>query len=152
MIKYFVDYTPQIAILLSIMSLIWSFLNGRKLRKQQRLLNDYGLRKLKREEEEDKKADLEVIYHKEQGKNDCLIVRNVGKSPAKNVYVHLEDLKTRGMLNYRTNNIPYPLLNRNEEFRVYLFIPKHITPAPIYEISWNDDFKENNKKEFTLSF
>lgn len=158
-ISSFSDWVAFCSFLVSFGVAAWQYFTQKELEhqrkildKQQELLNEYGIKKFKQIEEDNKKAELEVTYYKEQGKRDCLIIKNIGKSSARNIIVDLEGLSIKEILSYRKDNIPYVLLNKNEEYRVYLVVFKRVKPLPVFSIVWDDDFKKGNQKEFTLAF
>ncbi|GIM60398.1 hypothetical protein [Capnocytophaga canis] len=121
----------------------------KRLDQQQELLNEYGIKKFEQEKEDRKKADLLVKCRETTG-SDFLQITNIGKSPALNVVIHTEGLEEKGYYFY--DNTPFPVLNPQESFQKQVLIAGNAQNNPIVLITWDDEFKKNNKKEVTLTF
>ncbi|MDD6211269.1 MAG: hypothetical protein PUB21_11770 [Bacteroidales bacterium] len=131
-----------IALLFGIFTFIF---HDNKLKKQERKLNDYQLKKNEIEELEIKKAQIRGNIVKVGKGPRTLKVYNKGRSKALNVRFEL--ISNADRLDIFKNPFPYELLNPQDSteviFRLIVGFPKTIKVKFI----WDDDFQKNN--EFT---
>ena len=67
------------------------FAHDRRLKKQEKLLNDYQLRSLAQAEDENKKAVIRAKAVKYKSGNRTLYIYNEGKAKARNINVEMPD-------------------------------------------------------------
>lgn len=117
------------------------FKHDSKIKKQEKLLNDYQLAQIESEKIESLKANVEAnIYEVKQGKN-AIKVYNKGKAIARHVNVIIPD--SDKYIKIGTNPCPIDLKqNQSIEFIILLSTeyPDKITIT--YE--WGDGVNENN--------
>lgn len=155
-INWIIKNNSLIAILISIVSLVYSFFNGKKLRKQQRLINEFTLKEKKIKEETNKKAKIKINVEKQDEAKYYIRVKNVGVAPAENIFIDwqgIDNSQNSKIAIYDKGNLPYPLLNSEEDFLIMLWLFEgHENTLPIIKIHWEDNFSKDNECKFTLSF
>ena len=110
-----------------------------ELNQQQKKLNDLNLKKEEREEKEEKSATITLKYVKEK---KILIVKNNGKSKARNVIVKSlsDNDPVSKMLNY---HFPRKYINPYEEISLDVLLERHQDNIIEYLYKWNDDLGEH---------
>ena len=140
------DIISSILSLFAIILTITMYLkHDKRLKKQEEKLNAYQLKKIDDEESESKKAQVRGNMIKGvKGRRD-LRIYNMGKSPAKNIFVtFLEDS------NERVITMPFPspfeFLNTNDHFDIimHLYIGSSTDVLKI-KLTWEDDFSNQNE-------
>lgn len=132
--------------ILSIVALLGAFLtylyHDRKIKKQEKLLNDYQLKKIETEEIENKKAQIKGnIIIGDRG-SCSFIIFNSGKSTAHNIRIEILS-KLDGIINFEF--VPYEMLNPQERTQTRFFLTeRHVQTLKVKYI-WNDDFKQDNE-------
>lgn len=123
--------------------LILYFRHDRKLKMQERLLNELQIKQYQKTEDEEKKARLECCVIKGDKGRRSIRFSNVGLADARNVRIEIlneNDLKgvyIRGQLG------PYDLITSRSGFREEMIsLDAGHTKALNLRITWDDDFKE----------
>lgn len=139
-------------IILSTLALSFSFYtffaHDRRLKKQERLLNDYQLRLLDQSEKDSKKAVIRAKAVKYTRGKRTLYICNIGKTEAKNLKVDLPNPDE-----VYSSNPKFPLLYERllpEASReVQLFLTEGNDELDlIYE--WEDDYSVKNRESQTI--
>ena len=137
------------AIILSGISLISTAIaylcTDRKLKQQQLLLNEYALQKQKIEECELKSAKIEAVGRGENGMS-YFVVKNVGKSTARNVRFSLNDNLSLGI-----NPFPLAIMSPADSVRVVVSLGLSDPVSTFGTFTWEDDLGRHSSVH-VLSF
>lgn len=116
-----------------------------KLKKQEKILNEYQLKKNETEEIENRKAKIRgSILRGEKGKR-FLKVYNNGKVEASNI--RIEFLSNLNGMFCNCNNFPYELLNPEDSTEILLLLTESCANTIKVKFTWDDNLQCNN--EFT---
>ena len=121
------------------------FFYDNKLKKQERKLNEYQLKKNETEEVEFKKAQIRGNIVKGEKGRRTLKVFNAGKASATNI--RLEFLSNTDGLFDSKNPFPYELLNPQDSTEAILHLIVGCPDTIKVKYTCDDDFQKNN--EFT---
>ena len=146
------DFIAAGSLLVAIIALVKSFLSDRKVKKLDVQIKEKELQHHVSEEEEAKKADVEVEVTKAGSKgSDLLRFYNKGKATAENVYfVITSDIKDNEIsLTMNPDYLPYPKLLSFQKFEVP-FYNCSTKPHQTIEITWDDEFAKGRKKEMVV--
>lgn len=141
-----------VSIILSVLALLFTgytyFAHDKKLKEQERQLNDYQLRSLKQGEEENLKAVIRAKTVKMTGGKRTLYIYNAGKAKARNITI--EQLEEKQVY----SSIPHFPLTYNEllpeAFReVTLFLCEGDDELTL-NYTWDDDYQTSNKESQTI--
>jgi hypothetical protein len=132
-----------ISILTALFAVFTFFFYDRKLKEQDKKINEYQLKKLQEEETDNKKAQIRGnIIKGDRGKR-TFKVYNSGKSAARNI--RLEGLDDRGISIMNKKLFPYELLNP-QDFTELIMILFRDSPDTIkVKYIWDDDYQANNE-------
>lgn len=141
-----------ITIILSVLALLFSgftyLAHDRKLKKQEKLLNDYQLRFLAQSEEENKKAVIRAKAVKYNGGNRTLYIYNTGKAKAFNVIVDMPNPSQ-----VFSSNTKFPLkyaeLLPDAPREVILYLCEGDNELTL-NYTWDDDYQKENKESQTI--
>lgn len=142
------------SLVISILALIASFFtyfkHDKKLKEQERKINEYQLKQIETEVEESKKAIVRGNIVKGLKSNARILkVYNSGRATARNIRV--EGLEVNGIVHRGENLFPYEFLNPQDyaELTIYLVIgcPNTIKLKYI----WDDESGVNNDFEQVLT-
>jgi len=137
-----------IATMALFVSAITYFAHDRRLKMQELQINAYQLKKQQEELGEQKKAVIRAsIIRGEQGRR-IIKVYNAGKSTAKNIDIKL---LSDGDFLEGSNPFPYEFLNPQDGTEMQLFLYMGSPDKLLVELSWTDDFKENNTHQQMLT-
>lgn len=140
------------SIIISVIALLFSgftyFAHDRKLKKQERQLNDYQLRSLAQIEEENKKAVIRAKAVKLSGGKRALYIYNAGKAKARNVTVKLPKQDQ-----VYSSNTEFPLkyaeLLPDAPREIVLFLCEGNDELTLNYI-WDDDYHTDNCESQTI--
>ncbi|WP_409149259.1 hypothetical protein [Sphingobacterium sp. BS-2] len=137
-----IDYSLVFSIIAIFGSLLTYFIHDRKIKAQEKLINDYQINKIIEEKIEKTQAVIRASIIKGNNGNRTLRVYNKGKATARNIRLFILD---EPEYLYSTNPFPFPALNEKEN--VDLIIHLHMgSPDNIsFELIWDDEYAENNK-------
>jgi len=130
-----------ISIIALFLSIITYLVHDHKIKKQEKLLNEYQITKIESEKIESKKAIIEANIIKVNNGKDAIKIYNKGKVTARNVNVIFPEPKGYQII----SNNPCPIdlkPTHSIEFILILFTghPEKIDIT----FEWSDDFHEHN--------
>ena len=124
------------------------FAHDRRLKNQEKLLNEYQLRSLVQNEEENKKAIIRAKAVKYTGGKRTLYIYNTGKSKARNLKV---DMSEKGQVCASRPEFPQTyeelLPDASREVLLLLTVVDNLLTLT-YE--WDDDYSKGNKESQTI--
>lgn len=131
-----------------VLSLLTYFKHDRKLKKQEKLLNDYNLRVMEQSEAENKKAVIRARVVKPSSGNRTLYICNTGKVKARNLTVDLPNHDEILVSNPEFPKTFKELLpDASREFHLILLQgDEELTIT----YAWEDDFSKDNKESQTI--
>lgn len=140
------------SLLVAIIALVKSFLSDRKVKKLDVQLKEKELQHHQSDEEDLKKADVEVeVIETSSKRRDVLRFYNKGKAPAINVSFEItsdegvDDIE----LNMPPDYLPYPKLISFQKFEVE-FYNNGYKPHQTIVITWDDEFAKGRSKEMVV--
>ena len=123
--------------------------HDKKIKAQEQIINDYQINKIKKEDEESRKANIKGnIYPGNKGKL-ILKVFNSGKAIARNIRV--EGLDVDSLIVIGKELFPYELMNPQDDTELTLWITKDSPSTIRLRYIWDDDFGQNNEFEQVLT-
>lgn len=146
------DYISAGSLLVAVIALVKSFLSDRRVKKLDVQLKEKELQHHEADEEDAKKADVEVeIVETGPKKMDVLRFYNKGRAAAENVsFEIMSDITDNEIqLNMRPDYLPYPKLLSFQKFEVP-FYNDSTKPHQTIEITWDDEFAKGRKKEMIV--
>ena len=142
-------YSLIISVLALIASIFTYFMHDKKLKEQERKINEYQLKQIEKENLENKKAAIRGNIVKGLKSGRTLKVYNSGRATARNIRV--EGLNVNGIFYMRRDIFPYELMNPQD----YTELTMHLTygcPSTIkLKYIWDDEFGDNNEFEQVLT-
>ena len=146
------DYIAAGSLLVAIIALIKSFLSDRKVKTLDVQLKEKELEHHKADEEDLKKADVEVEVI-ETGPKKMDVLRFYNKGQAAAVNVSFEITSDEGIdkitLNMRPDYLPFPKLLSFQKFEVP-FYNDSSKPHQTIVITWDDEFSKGRIKEMVV--
>lgn len=146
------DYIAAGSLLVAIIALIKSFLSDRKVKTLDVQLKEKELEHHKADEEDLKKADVEVEVI-ETGPKKMDVLRFYNKGQAAAVNVSFEITSDEGIdeitLNMRPDYLPFPKLLSFQKFEVP-FYNDSSKPHQTIVITWDDEFAKDRSKEMVV--
>lgn len=143
------DWSLLLSILALIASVFTYFKHDKKLKEQERKINEYQLKQIEQENLESKKAAIRGNIVKGLKGGRTLKVYNSGRATARNIRV--EGLDVNGIFYMRRDIFPYELMNPQD----YTELTMHLTcgcPSTIkLKYIWDDEFGDNNEFEQVLT-
>ena len=146
------DYIAAGSLLVAIIALIKSFLSDRKVKKLDVQLKEKQLELQRANEEDTKKADVEVeVIETAPKKWDVLRFYNKGRAAAINVSFEIpsdegvDDIQ----LNMSPEYLPYPKLLSYQKFEIPFYNDGR-KPHQTIVITWDDEFGQNRSKEMVV--
>lgn len=137
--------------LISLIALVKSFLTDKKAKRLDLLLKQQQLQKHDKEEEESKKADVEVnVVEMPKGSNNRLRFYNKGKAIAYHVMFTIpSDLDDKIDLFMPKDYLPFPKLLLQQSFDV-VYMDFSDAPHQTVKLTWDDDFGKERSKEMVV--
>ena len=146
------DYIAAGSLLVAIIALIKSFLSDRKVKTLDLQLKEKELERHKADEEDLKKADVEVDVI-ETGPKKMDVLRFYNKGQAAAVNVSFEITSDKGIdeisLNMRSDYLPFPKLLPFQKFEVP-FYNNSSKPHQTIMITWDDEFAKDRSEEMVV--
>ena len=143
----------MISIIIATLALLFSVFtylaHDRKLKKQEKKLNDYQLRMMEQSEDENKKAVIRAKVDKPAGGRRTLYICNIGKAKARNLIVDVPNPDDVYAANPRFPQTFAELLpNAHREFTLFLVEGNHELTL---SYAWEDDYSKENKENQTIN-
>ena len=142
-------YSLIISVLALIASVFTYLRHDKKLKEQERRIDEYQLKQIEKENLENKKAAIRGNIVKGLKSGRTLKVYNSGRATARNIRV--EGLDVNGIFYMRRDIFPYELMNPQD----YTELTMHLTcgcPSTIkLKYIWDDEFGDNNEFEQVLT-
>lgn len=142
----------MISIVVAVLALAFScytfFAHDRRLKKQEKLLNEYQLRLMAQSEEDNKKAVIRARSVKYTGGKRTLYIYNTGKAKARNLKVDM--IEDEQVIASRPD-LPqiYEELLPNASREILLLLTEGDDEITL-TFEWEDDFGKNNKESQTI--
>ena len=142
-------YSLIISVLALIASVFTYLRHDKKLKEQERRINEYQLKQIEKEDLESKKAAIRGNIVKGLKSGRTLKVYNSGRATAHNIRV--EGLGVDGIFYMGRDIFPYELMNPQD----YTELTMHLTcgcPSTIkLKYIWDDEYGNNNEFEQVLT-
>lgn len=143
-----VDWSLIISLVALFASIATYLLHDRRLKKQERLINDHQIQKINQEQDDNNKAMVKAHVVKHQKGKREIKVFNAGKAVAKNV--NLEILTNlNGMSVDNFDIFPYEFMNPQEGTQFLIFL--YEGPVNVIKTSWDDAHQRGNIYEQILT-
>ena len=137
--------------LLSLIAIIGTiftyFKHDRKIKAQEKLINDYQLGKIEEEKIQKRQAVVRASLIAGNKGHRILRIYNKGKATARNVRLIIKDEPD---YLYATNPFPFPMLNEGEYVNLNIELHKGLPDDISFEILWDDEYKSDNSHEQTV--
>ncbi|MCG8411161.1 MAG: hypothetical protein MI739_07750 [Bacteroidales bacterium] len=130
-----------ISIVAILFSLITYFVNDNKIKRQERLLNEYQLNKIAKEKEESKKAIIEANVTNYKKEDKLIRVYNKGKCTARDVEVFIPETQS---VQVKKTPCPIDIISKDGIDIELILLGGHPNKIEI-SFTWKDDFKEDNE-------
>lgn len=146
------DYIAAGSLFVAFIALVKSFLSDRRVKKLDILLKEKELQHHEADEEDMKKADIEVeVIETAPKKLDLLRFYNKGQAEAINVSftIPTDDEDNAITLRMEPGYLPYPKLLSYQKFEVP-FYNDGVKPHQTIRITWDDEFAKGRSKEMVL--
>lgn len=146
------DYIAAGSLLVAAIALVKSFLSDRKVKKLDVQLKEKELLHREADEEDAKKADVEVeVIETVPKKMNMLRFYNKGKADALNVSFSIPTDDEDNAISLRMNPdyLPYPKLLSFQKFEIP-FYNEGRRPHQTVVITWDDEFAKDRKKEMVV--
>lgn len=124
------------------------FAHDRRLKEQETLLNEYQLRSLAQNEEENKKAIIRAKSVKYNGGNRTLYIYNTGKAKARNLKVEMPN-DNQVYASRPDFPLNYDELLPEASREVLLFLAEGDDELTL-TFEWEDDYCKDNKEQQTI--
>lgn len=135
------DIISLVSLFISVFAGIYTWNTRRKLNKQQLQINEYTLLKNKKNEEEEKKAEICANAFKTGNGGWRVRVFNNGKGVANNIKIYSNDISTDNSgVHLMIEQESYPILNKGDHFDIVMYLYEGHNPAPIIKFVWDDEF------------
>lgn len=137
--------------LLSLIAIIGTvftyFKHDRKIKAQEKLINDYQLDKIKEEKIQKRQAIVRASLITGTKGHRILRVYNKGKATARNIRLIIKDEPN---YLYASNPFPFPALNESENVDLTIHLHDSSPDNMSFEIVWDDEYKADNSHEQTV--
>lgn len=146
------DFIAAGSLLVAIIALVISLLSDRKVKRLDLLLKEKELQQHEADEEDLKKADVEVeVIETAPRKANMLRFYNKGRATARNVSFNIPSDKDDDEIMLIMNNdyLPYPQLISFQKFEVGYYNNSD-KPHQTVVISWDDDYAIGRRKEMVI--
>lgn len=142
-------YSLIISVLALIASVFTYLRHDKKLKEQERRINEYQLKQIEKEDLESKKAAIRGNIVKGLKGVRTLKVYNSGRATARNIRV--EGLDVNGLIHRADELFPYELMNPQDytEVTIHLVVGCPSTIKLMY--IWDDEYGDNNEFEQVLT-
>lgn len=125
------------------------FMHDKKLKDQERKINEYQLKQIEKEDLESKKAAIRGNIVKNLKGNRTLKVYNSGRAIARNI--RIEGLGVEGLFHRADEVFPYELMNPQDYTEVNIMLFNNCAPTIKLKYIWDDESGKNNEFEQVLT-
>ena len=140
-------------LIISILALLASaftyFKHDKKLKDQERKINEYQLKQIEKEDLESKKAAIRGNIVKGLKGKRTLKVYNSGRAIARNI--RIEGLDVEGLFHRADEVFPYELMNPQDYTEVNIMLFNNCAPTIKLKYIWDDESGKNNEFEQVLT-
>ena len=140
-------------LIISILALLASaftyFKHDKKLKEQERKINEYQLKQIEKEDLESKKAAIRGNIVKGLKGKRTLKVNNSGRAIARNI--RIEGLDVEGLFHRADEVFPYELMNPQDYTEVNIMLFNNCAPAIKLKYILDDESGKNNEFEQVLT-
>ena len=140
-------------LIISILALLASaftyFKHDKKLKEQERKINEYQLKQIEKEDLESKKAAIRGNIVKGLKGKRTLKVYNSGRAIARNI--RIEGLDVEGLFHRADEVFPYELMNPQDYTEVNIMLFNNCAPTIKLKYIWDDESGKNNEFEQALT-
>ena len=140
-------------LIISILALLASaftyFKHDKKLKEQERKINEYQLKQIEKEDLESKKAAIRGNIVKGLKGKMTLKVYNSGRAIARNI--RIEGLDVEGLFHRADEVFPYELMNPQDYTEVNIMLFNNCAPTIKLKYIWDDESGKNNEFEQVLT-
>ena len=141
------------SLIISILALAASaftyFKYDKKLKEQERKINEYQLKQIEKEDLESKKAAIRGNIVKGLKGKRTLKVYNSGRAIARNI--RIEGLDVEGLFHRADEVFPYELMNPQDYTEVNIMLFNNCAPTIKLKYIWDDESGKNNEFEQVLT-
>lgn len=143
-----------LGLIISILALaasIFTYLkHDKKLKDQERIINEYHLRQIEKEDLESKQAAIRgTIVKGLKSGNRTLKVYNSGRALARNI--RIEGLDVAGMFHQANTLFPYELMNPQDYTEVFILLANGYPSTIKLKYIWDDESGKDNEFEQVLT-
>lgn len=142
-----IDYSLIISIAAIIGSILTYIIHDRKIKAQEKLINEYQIAKIEEERTQKKQAVIRASIIPGNKGHRTLRVYNKGKSTGKNIRLIIIDEPN---YLYSTNPFPFPFLNENENVDLNIHLHKGSPDRISFQLLWDDEYQSDNIHEQTV--
>ena len=142
-------YSLVISVLALIASVFTYLRHDKKLKEQERRINEYQLKQIEKEDLESKKAAIRGNIVKGLKGGRTLKVYNSGRATARNIRV--EGLDVNGIFYMRRDIFPYELMNPQDYTEVTIHLVACCPSTIKLKYIWDDEYGDNNEFEQVLT-
>ena len=142
-------YSLIISVLALIASVFTYLRHDKKLKEQERRINEYQLKQIEKEDLESKKAAIRGNIVKGLKGVRTLKVYNSGRATARNIRV--EGLDVNGIFYMRRDIFPYELMNPQDYTEVTIHLVACCPSTIKLKYIWDDEYGDNNEFEQVLT-
>ena len=125
------------------------FKHDKKLKDQERKINEYQLKQIEKEDLENKKAAIRGNIVKGLHGHRTLKVYNSGRAIARNIKI--EGLGVEGLFHRADKVFPYELMNPQDYTEVNIMLLNNCSPTIKLKYIWDDESGKNNEFEQVLT-
>ena len=143
------DWSLLLSILALIASVFTYFKHDKKLKEQERKINEYQLKQIEKEDLESKKAAIRGNIVKGLKGGRTLKVYNSGRATARNIRV--EGLDVNGVIHRGGDIFPYELMNPQDYTELTIHLVMGCPSTLKLKYIWDDEFGLNNEFEQILT-
>lgn len=142
-------WSLTIAILALLFSAFTYLKHDKKLKDQERKINEYQLKKIEKDDLESKKAAIRGNIIKGLKGNRTLKVYNSGRAIARNI--RIEGLDVEGLFHRADEVFPYELMNPKDYTEVNIMLSSNCSPTVKLKYIWDDESGKDNEYEQVLT-
>lgn len=127
------------------------FRHDRKLKEQEKRLNELQIRQYEKEEAKEKMADIKVNSYRRGSGSACIQVVNAGKAKAYNVRIEILDSKEK-LESIIINNPwgPYEMINSQSSMEERIALCEGCPKILSLKIRWDDAYSKDREDIFAV--